>query len=127
MAEQARDWRLEPRVRAACGADVRELCQFEADTDALVPSSAVRMCVVQFRKDLGSGACQAAVHRALARAVSDVRFEPRVQEGCAQDITKICVGVPRRCVSRAKQCDCDEQPTRAMSCRHPASGRAAVP
>jgi hypothetical protein len=82
MAEQARDWRLDPHVRTHCAKDIRNSCQFEADYDGLTHTGAVLSCLVDFRK----------VHRAVARSASDVRFEQLFQKNCAQDYSRFCPG-----------------------------------
>lgn len=50
-------------------------------------------CLQDFRHELRSEACHAAVHRTLARAASDVRFEPAFQAHCGKDYVKHCDGV----------------------------------
>ena len=101
LARRAADFRLDPDLRTACAADAETLCGLELDevegegADAAATGDApVLTCLQDYRDELASPDCAAAVHASLARAASDIRFDSPLAAACAGDRTRLCASVP---------------------------------
>ena len=90
MMEQARDWRLDAPLRAACVRDVRDVCRFEQDHANLTATGGITECLQDFRHELDDPECAQRVHITIMRAASDVRFAPAFHGACRQDYHRFC-------------------------------------
>ena len=98
LARRAADFRLDPGLRAACAADADVLCGLELDESddagADVDDAPVLTCLQDYRDELKSPDCAAAVHASLARAAADIRFDAPLAAACAGDRARACGHVP---------------------------------
>lgn len=92
----SRDYRLDPVLRRACKADVRNFCggpdeslQAEVDTQGTVME-----CLKRHREQLKRRSCRDAVARAIERSSRNTRYATGIAGACRDDRNKLCPSLP---------------------------------
>ncbi|GLI60743.1 hypothetical protein VaNZ11_002971 [Volvox africanus] len=92
IAKRVADFRLDTALREACESDLKDTCGTtlkEMDEDDNLKKSALN-CLQSLREELKSDKCKAEIHRRLARAARDIRFDEVLAGACTDDRNRFC-------------------------------------
>ena len=95
MERRTVDFRLDVHLRSACEADISTTCGYELGTlDAIAGYDArVITCLQDYREELTTQECKAAVKKTQQRASEDIRFSEPLWDSCFEDRNKFCQNV----------------------------------
>ncbi|KAI7844989.1 hypothetical protein COHA_001355 [Chlorella ohadii] len=86
--EEAKDWRVDARLQAACKADAEKLCD-DVDEDE---EGATTECLLTKVPQL-SALCRDQLKRAMVERADDIRLERPLLHACSRDMRRFCKDV----------------------------------
>ncbi|DBA68142.1 TPA: hypothetical protein ACH3X2_013949 [Trebouxia sp. C0005] len=88
MQERATDFRLDSSLRDACEEDIMYTCGWDDELDE--SEGQIVSCLQDSRDMLMNMQCQEQVHKVMARASEDIRFNQMLADACFNDREQFC-------------------------------------